>query len=118
MLIFEFILFFFVGIGSYIAFLRVSEKKALSIVRQKAQAKGNEAKTDQSERLMSFLMEVKQGFEESKSGGEDIQIFAKTKLIAIALKYPDVVMKHGKKLLKMVNSVDGLDGLLENGLSL
>lgn len=104
-----YILLFFAGIGATLLFFWFSERRALSIVRQKSGAKGLEAKQEQGERLMSFMMEVKAGFDAHKASGGSPKEFATKELPAIALKYPDVIIKYGTRLYKMMKDGGGLD---------
>jgi len=113
---FWYFLAFVAGIGATLLFFRLSEKRALSIVREKSGAKGLQAKQDQAERLMQFMTEVKSGFDAAKTAGKSPKDFAMTELPAIALRYPDVVLKFGGRLYKMLKEGEGIDGVLEGGL--
>jgi hypothetical protein len=105
---------FLAGLIACYAFFKLSDLKALSIVRQKAALKGNEVQKDQAERLMAFMLEVKTAFDESRAAGKDVKEFATKELPAIVLKYPDVALKFGTRLYKMLKSGNGidLDGLI------
>jgi len=111
------ILAFIAGFVACFAFFRASEWNAMRIIDRRNAFKGTQAKQDQAERLMSFMLEVKQGYDKAKEGGKDVKAFAMQDLPAIALKYPDVVLKFGTRLYKMMQSGEGIEGLLEGGLS-
>ena len=107
------IIAFFVGIGATIVFYWASDKRARSLVNRANGLKGVEAKADAESRLMSFLLEVKATYDAYKAeGGTDLKEFGMKKLPAVALKYPDVLMKQGRKLMKLLEG-EGLSGLTE-----
>ena len=112
---------FLAGIGVYSAFLWVAKREAFKIVQKSKSVQGVAAKEEQSVRLIAFLGELKMAYDSSKVEGEtlDVKKFAVEKAIPLCLKYPDVVLKHGKSLLKIMNVGDGKDdigGLLEGFL--
>lgn len=106
------------GILANWAFIKLAERKALQLRRQSANANGREAQQEQGVRLMAFLTELKVAYDETAAqGAVDLKSFGTTKALPIILKYPDVVAKHGKQLLKLVGgkggfNLDGLEGLL------
>lgn len=106
--------FFGAGIVATLVFFRLADRLAERKVDQRNSLKGVQARQDQAERLMSFMTEVKAAFDEAKAAGKDPKEFATKDLPAIALRYPDVVIKFGSRLYKMMKSGSGidLDGLM------
>ena len=72
LLLFVVLCAFVAGILAYKVFLELSERKALSIVRTQANAKGRQVQVEQDSQLMSFLLEVKESFEKSKLSMFDV----------------------------------------------
>lgn len=111
---------FFCGIIATHLFYWAADKRAKSILAKSYQQKGVAVKQEDSVRLMAFLAEMKAAYEEeSASGAVDVKSFAVKKALPIALKYPDVVSKHGKKLWEMLNNGKkggGTSNFLEGGL--
>lgn len=102
-MILEVILSFICGIVATFTFFKLSEAKALSIVRKKAQMKGQEAQAEQSVRLMAFITELKAAYDEEMALGDfDLKKFGVKRALPIALKFPDVIAKHGRALMKLM----------------
>ena len=108
--------FFLLGIVFSIAVSWLIRRKATELMLKEKSAKGVIAKQDQAERLIMFLTEVKAGYDRAKSENRDLKEFASKDLPAIALKYPDIIMRFGSKLYKLYNSGESLGSILENGL--
>ena len=109
------ILAFISGIVGCAAFIWAAKWYALRIVRREAGARGNAVKADMESRLMSFMLEVKNAHDAWKAeGGTDLKEFGMKKVIPIGLRYPDVIMKQGKNLMKMLEGegFGGLEGIL------
>jgi len=83
----------------------------LRIVRDKAGEKGRQVKEENENRLMALFMELKVAHDGWKSsGGSDLKEFGLKHAPSIALKYPDVLMRQGKNLKKLLEK-QGLNGL-------
>lgn len=107
-----------VGWAAHYAFLVLSERKALSIMRQKANYKGQAVQQDAADDLMSFLTELKLGFDKNKAAGGDLKEFATKEVPVIVLKHPRTAMRFGKKLYSLVGGDgEGIEGLLDGGLN-
>lgn len=78
------------------------KREALRLNNEKASLKGVEAKQEQAERLMMFMTEVKAAYDKAQADGKDIKAFMAQDMPAIALKYPDILMKFGTRLQKML----------------
>lgn len=106
------------GIIATLLFLWLAKREAFRISQTVKSGKAIEAKQEQSVRLMAFLAELKGAYDEAAAGGQvDLKEFGLKKALPIVLKYPDVVAKHGKQLLKLMggsgNEFSGLlDGLV------
>lgn len=87
------------------------KRTALSIVRTQASGKAVAAKVEQDGELMALISEASMEFKSAKEAGEDVKATAQRVIPALMMKYPTVVMKHGKKLLKMVEKSGGIEGL-------
>ena len=117
MVVLEFVLIFavfcsfFVGIGFKWWFDRAVKVQALSYANSKANAASREAKTKQEGELMGLISEATMAFKAGKDAGEDIKTTAAKVLPGLMAKYPTVIAKHGKKLLKTVTEGGGLEGL-------
>ena len=112
LLIFTFICGFLFCLGMHL----ILKRWALHIVRQNAGAIGREKKADQESRLMAFMLEVKAAHDVWKGeGGTDLKEFGLKKVVPIGLKYPDVLLKQGKNLMKMLegDNKGEIGGLLE-----
>ncbi len=121
-MILEVILSFICGMVATLAFFKLSEAKALSIVRRKNQLKGQEAQAEQSVRLMAFITELKAAYDTANASGSiDLKEFGLKQALPIALKYPDVIAKHGRALMKLMqggknSSTDDFSSLLSGFL--
>ena len=109
---------FFAGILATLVFFWSTDKRAKSLIAKTYQLKGVEVKQEQSVRLMAFITELKAAYDESVADGAEFNLkdFGVKKALPIVLKYPDVVAKHGTKLLKLVTGDKGnseLGGLLK-----
>jgi hypothetical protein len=114
--IFEFVGLVLFGIGFYHVFLWLSDRKALSIMRSKASAKGLEAKHDAADDLFGFIADMKAGFDANKAAGGNIKDFAMKEVPIIVLKHPRTAARFGKRLYDLIGGEgEGLDGLLKNG---
>lgn len=91
-------------------------KRQAYVIHQSERGKrGQEVKAEMESRLMAFMLEVKTAHDLWKSeGGTDLKEFGLQKMPMIALKYPDVLMKQGKNLMKLLEGegFDDLEGLL------
>ena len=104
---------FFGGFGACLVWQLQVKRTALSIVRDQAGQKGRQAQKEQEGELMALISEATMAFKAGKEAGEDIKTTAAKVLPALVAKYPTVVMKHSKKLLKMATEGGGLEGLEE-----
>ena len=103
---------FICGFLACAGFIWLAKRYALSIYRSQAGQKGNEKKAEQENRLMAFLIEIKGAHDAWKtSGGTDLKDFGLKVVPSVLLKYPDVVMKQGKQLMKLLEG-EGLEGLI------
>lgn len=102
---------FFAGCGFFAAVHWFIQRRALSIVRGQAGAKGRERFAEQETELMALIGEAAQAFKEGKDKGEAVADTAKRVLPALAMKYPTTALKFGKKLMKSFGGTD-LEGLL------
>ena len=94
---------FLCGVWLTLLYFWQVKRKALSISRDLAGIKGRQAKEAQGERLMAFMLEVKTAYDGFKAEGRtDLKEFGMKRLPAIALKYPDVLLKQGKNLMKLL----------------
>ena len=87
--------------------------QATSLINSRAGIKGREAKAEQATELQGLLMEAGALFKQAKADGEDIKDTAGRVVPYLVAKYPMVVAKHGKKLLKLVSDGGGLEALGE-----
>lgn len=110
LLIFAFFGGVLVGIILISVFNRIVKRTALSLTRASAGEKGRENQKNQAERLMSFMTDVKINFDRAKAEGKDVKQFAVEDLPGIALQYPDVVLKFGKRLKDLLDN-DGFGGI-------
>ena len=107
---------FLIGIAFYHAFLWLSHRKALSINRAKASAKGLEVRQDAADDLFSFIADMKAGFDANKAAGGDIKTFAMKEVPVIVLKHPRTAMRFGKRLYELIGGEgEGIEGLLNGG---
>jgi hypothetical protein len=106
---------FLAGIGATLLFIWLSNRNAYRIVQKQKSVLGNEAKVEQSARLMSFIAEMKAAYDEEAAGGQvNLKDFGVKRALPIVLKYPDVVARHGKQLLKLMGgNGNELSGLLQ-----
>lgn len=102
---------FALGIAATYVFNLLAERRALSLMRAKANQKGREAQQEQAERLLSFMMEIKEAWS-NREPSQTMQEFGMKVLPGIALKYPDIMIKFGGKLMKLVSN--GKDGGLND----
>lgn len=107
--IFAGICLFLAGIGATLLFLWLVDKKAYSLQQQVKSEKGHLIKQEQSERLMAFMLEVKEAYTRAKADNKDIRAFAAQDLPEIALRYPDVMIKFGSRLKKLLEDQGLLD---------
>lgn len=110
-LIFALIAAFCVGFAFKWWFDRSVKAQAVSIANAKAGELGRAAKKDQEGELMALIAEAGVEFKAAKDAGEDIKTSAARIVPQLMKKYPTVVMKHGKKLLKVISEGGGLEGL-------
>ena len=104
---------FFAGFGAAFVWQMQVKRTALTIVRDQAGEKGRKAKIEQDNDLMSLITDASLAFKQGKDAGEDIKVTAAKVVPALISKYPMVVAKHGKKLLKQFGGADGLMDMLE-----
>lgn len=117
-LIFAFFGAFALGIVFW-AFIRwLIERRARSMLARNAQAIQAQKKADDATQLIAMMTEIKLAWD--SKGEQDTKSFVVQKIIPIALKYPEVMFKYGRKLLKMFQNKNGegfdLEGLLKGGL--
>lgn len=112
--IFALIVAFFAGFAAKMAFDGAVSKQALRIANTRAGEKGRQAQKDQEGELTALITEATILFKEGKAAGEDLKTTAARVLPQLVAKYPTVVMKHSKKLLKMAQEggFESLEGLL------
>lgn len=114
LLLFVFLCAFAAGWAGFWVFCRVSDAKALSIVRRQANMKGQAVQQDMADDLMSFLTELKLGFDKNKETGGDIKTFAMKEVPVIVLRHPRTAARFGKKLYELLGSDgEGIEGLLK-----
>ena len=99
----------FVGIAIKIFFDYAVKRQALSLNNAKAGAKGRESRQLQESELVSLIADATAAFKAGKEANEDIKVTAMKVLPQLVAKYPGTVMKHGKKLLKMVTDGGGFE---------
>lgn len=110
---------FVAGIGFTIVIQRFIKRQAYVLHQSERGIKGQEVKAEQSVRLIAFLGELKLAYDQAAIDGQQIDLkkFAVEKALPICLKYPDVIAKNGRALLKALNlGGDGkneIGGLLE-----
>lgn len=104
---------FCVGFGAAFVWMWQVKRQALSIANTKAGELGRTARKEQEGELMALITEAGLEFKAAKEAGEDIKDTAARVVPQLMRKYPTVVMKHGKKLLKMVSEGSGMEGLEE-----
>ncbi len=104
-------LLFFAGFGAAFVWQWQLRREALSITRYQAGEKGRKAKKEQESELVALISEAAMEFKEAKAHGEDMQKAAARIFPQLMQKYPEAVMKHGKKLLKSVSDGGGLEAL-------
>ena len=111
--LFCFILAFFAGVGTCLVWQWQVKRTSLSIVRDQAGAKGREARKEQDNDLLALISDASLAFKAGREAGEDVTATAGKVVPGLIAKYPMVIAKHGKKLLKMVTEGGGLEGLEE-----
>lgn len=103
-MIIEIILSFICGMVAILCFFWLSERKAISIVKKKASLRGQEAQAEQSVELMAFITELKAAYDDEMALGDfDLKKFGIKRALPLVLKYPQVVARHGKQLLKLMS---------------
>ena len=102
---------FFAGIVCKACFDRAVKVQAVSYANAKAGELGRAAKKEQEGELMALISEAAMEFKAAKEHGEDLQQAAARIIPQLMQKYPEAVMKHGKKLLKAVTDGGGLEAL-------
>lgn len=110
--IFVILVAIFAGVALKFAFDAAVKAKALSLANAAAGEKGRKARQEQEGELMALLTEASMAFKAGKEAGEDVKDTAARVVPALIAKYPTVIMKHGKKLLKIINENGDL-GFLE-----
>ena len=108
LLLFVFLGAFAAGWAGYWLFLRLAERKALSLYRKAAAEKGNAVQKDNAEELLVFLAEVKEAWGEAKAEGLAPKEFALKVMPGLALKHPVLLMRYGNRLKKLVEG-EGID---------
>jgi hypothetical protein len=100
-----------IGVGGVIFANWVINKRVVSVVNARNSVKGVEAKAENKNRLMAFLLDLKQTHTDWKTaGGTDLKDFGLKHVPAVLLKYPDVVVTQGKSLMKLMEG-GGFGGL-------
>lgn len=100
---------FVVGLMFKGLFDRQVSAKALSITNTKAGELGREKKEKQEGELMALLQEAGLAFKAAKDSNEDMKAAAARIVPSLMAKYPTVIMKHGKKLMKMMSEGGGFE---------
>jgi len=105
--------FLCIGFGILVTILwqKQLKRSTLSAIRTQNNAKGNEMKKLQDSELMSLISEATSEFKKAKEKNENLQTAALRIGPQLIAKYPLTVMKHGKKLVKMLNDGGGIDGI-------
>lgn len=105
------VLVFIAGIVAVFVFTWLVERRALSIVNSRNNAKMQTTKQEEAEELMQFLLEVKNAYD-NKPEGTDIKEFMVKELAPIALQHPRIIMRYGTRLRKLLEK-QGINGLAE-----
>ena len=100
---------FIAGFGASFLYNWHVKRSVLSITRANAGEKGRNAKIEQEGELATLITEATILLKEGKAKGEKLQETAVRIAPMLVAKYPTVVMKHGKKLLKMITDGGGME---------
>lgn len=97
---------FFVGFGCCYGVFYLSERRAVSIMRQKANAKGTEQQKEDADELMELLGEISASFQIAKTNNVPFPEFMAKEVPQIALRHPRVAFKYARKLEKLISTLD------------
>jgi len=107
---------FICGFAACFCFTWLAKRYALALVRSQAGKKGVEAKADAAEDLFAFIADFKASFEQAKAAGKDLKKFALEDAPLVVARHPKTAMRFGTRLYKMMQSGEGIEGILQNGL--
>lgn len=110
------ILAFICGIVVCWAFMALSKRYALSLVRSENGKKGVLAKQDAAEDLFSFIADMKAAFEKHKAEGKTLQSFGLQVAPSIIAQHPKTAIRFGTRLYKMLKEGQGIEELINGGL--
>lgn len=95
-----------VGVVGYVVLNWELNRRALSIVRRAANAKGRDVQAAQNDDLFNLLAEVKQAHDQAVQENPEIKFpeFAAKYVPAIAMRHPVTALKYGKRLYGLLKS--------------
>jgi len=104
------------SIWAYRVYLVLAERKASSIYHAMAGAKGRESQKEMENRLLSFMEELKAAWDNKGDMGN--KEFLIKSVVPLGLKYNDVVLHHGTRLIRMATGKNqDLGGIMKDLIS-